>query len=110
MLVRFLGDPGPQWVAVDIPYQFQQVAVGIHQDRFVPSPEQGAVAFVNGVEALSVDSVKMSHTTGEVPIRRLNQEVIMGRRQAVGGHLQIKHVRRFFQKVQKGNHVRPVGI
>jgi len=43
--VRFLGDPGPQWVVVDIPYQFQQVAVGIHQDRFVPSPEQGAVTF-----------------------------------------------------------------
>ena len=67
----------------------------LHQDRFLPSPEQGAVAFVEDIVALGVDPVKMSHATGEVPIRRLNQQV-MGGHQATGRHLQVKHDHRFF--------------
>jgi len=45
-----------------------------------------ADATVNLVEPLGVDTVQLAHTLGEIPVRCLNEQMIMVAHQAVGVH------------------------
>ena len=77
-------DLGAHRVEHDIPGEFQQVAVLVHENRlesplqYMPDPSVAAV------EALGVDAVQLAHADGQVAVRRLDHQVVMVAHQAVG--------------------------
>ena len=59
------------------------MAVLLNEDRFVPALEQMACPLMTFIKKLCIDPIQLSHTQGEVAIRRFDQEVIVVVHQAV---------------------------
>lgn len=72
-----------QRVAEDVADGGEQVFVLLHEERAVAALEEVAVAAVAAVEALGVDTVQVPHAAGEVRLRRLHEQVVVVRHQAV---------------------------
>jgi hypothetical protein len=49
---------------MDVPNQFQKIAIGIYEDRFVTATKELAVYMMGLVEALGINAVNVSHTSG----------------------------------------------
>jgi len=60
------------------------MAVLLNEDRFVPALEQMACPLMTFIKKLCIDPIQLSHTQGEVAIRRFDQEVIVVVHHAVG--------------------------
>ena len=56
---------------------------------------------VSPVKALGVNAVYMSHASGQVTTRSLNQEVIMIGNEAISGDPHLVHINHFFKKLDK---------
>ncbi len=55
------------------------------------------------VETLAIHAIDVPHASGQVGIRRLNEKMVMSAEQAISRNPHIPQIRRFFQKVNKGN-------
>jgi len=55
------------------------------------------------VETLGIHAIDVPHASGQVGIRGLNEKMVMIAEQAISGNPHIPQIRRFFQKVNKGN-------
>jgi hypothetical protein len=58
---------------------------------------------MGSVETLGVDAIDVPHASGHVGIRGLNEKMVMSAEQAISGNAHIPQIRRFFQKINKGN-------
>jgi len=54
------------------------------------------VTMVSPVKPLGVNAVQMSHASGQVTTRRLNQEVKMISDETISGNPHLKHINHFF--------------
>jgi hypothetical protein len=75
----------------------QQTVVGTDENCLVPPPEKLSLAAMPAVETLGVHTVDMAHTSGDIGIVGLNEQMIVVGHQAVGGYAQVPHLRRFDQ-------------
>lgn len=62
---------------MDIPGQIQPMCLCIHQHRFVPPTEKGAVMTLCAIEVLRVKPVDMAHDSLQIPLGRAHQEMVM---------------------------------
>ena len=65
--------PGPQWIAMDIFEQRQQICVSLNQNGLVTSPEERSVAVMSPVETLVLTSIHMSHESRKIGARSLDR-------------------------------------
>lgn len=77
ILLGSLLDTGPDRVQVNIAAEFQQIAVAIDNNRFVPPLKQMPATLALGTEVGSVRAIQVMHHLGQIRFRRFQQEVIM---------------------------------
>lgn len=72
--------------------QLQQIVICIHEDRLVSAAKQRSVATVANIVLLGINAVEMSHTAGQIGIRGLEQQMVMGWLQTIGCHFNIEQL------------------
>jgi hypothetical protein len=82
---------------MDIAQYFKEVAVLLHKYSLVSAAKQLPVFPVMPVEALGINPIYMTHATGDIAVRSLNQQVVMVGHQAIGRHPEIPSLRRFLK-------------
>jgi hypothetical protein len=105
--IKPLRQPGTHGVSVDVPDQFEQVPVGINENRLVAAAKQGPVAVVIPVEPLRVDTINVAHASRDIRLRCLQQKVIVIRHEAVGGNTDIPGLRGLLEKIDKQDVIAP---
>ena len=68
---------------MDILYQFDKIIPFLDQNTLKSPAKQGAVIIMRAIKPLSVQSIDVTHTSGQVAFRRLNQHMILIRQQAI---------------------------
>jgi hypothetical protein len=84
ILIGKSNHSGPDGVEVDVTDQFQQVAVGIDQQRLVPPLKQMTVPLVLAIDELGVAKPDILHDAGEGNIAHLNGQMGVRRHETEG--------------------------
>ena len=62
---------------MDVARYRQKVFLGVNEYRSIPSAKQRPVPAMSPIKSLSVDSVEMAHGPGQIPLRRLQKQMVM---------------------------------
>jgi len=57
---------------------------------------------MGSVETLGINAIDVSHASGQIGVRGLNEKMVMIAEQAICGNPHIPQIHSFFQKVKKG--------
>ena len=76
-LVREFHHAGSDRVQNDIPANFKKMRVFLDNNRLVSALEKMAGSMASVIEELSVDTVHLAHAKSEVPIRGLDEKMVM---------------------------------
>jgi hypothetical protein len=60
------------------------MTVLLNEDRFVPALEQMTCPLMTFIKKLCIDPVQLPHTQGQIAVRRLDQEMVVVRHEAIG--------------------------
>jgi hypothetical protein len=86
---------------MDISQNFQEIAVLSDNYCFVSTAKQLSIYPVKPVKALRIHPIDMTHTTGKVAVRSLDQQVVVIGHQAICRHPEIPLLRRFLKNTYK---------
>lgn len=81
--------------------QFQQIGIFLNEDRFVAPLKDMTDPLVGPIEPLLVDAVELAHAFGQIGIRRLDEQVVMVRHEAVRMHRPIETLPHVAEDVEK---------
>lgn len=84
VLIRKSNHSGPDRVEVDVTDQFQQIAVGIDQERLVPPLKQMTGPLVFAIDELGVAKPDILHDAGKGNIAHLNGQMGVCRHETEG--------------------------
>ena len=87
---------------MDIAQYFEKIAVRINKHCLVSASKQLTVFLVAPVETLGIDTVDMTHTTGEIAIRSMDQQMVMIWHQAIRRYFKIPSIRRLLKNLDEG--------
>ena len=60
------------------------IGLRLYQDGFVPPSKQCAIALLSPIKSLRVESVEVTHAPAQLPLWRMQQEVVVVIHEAVG--------------------------
>lgn len=89
IIIQLPDQPGTEGITVDIAQDFEQMTVILNQNGLVTSAKQLPVLPVGTIEVLGIDAIDVTHATRQIPLRGLEQQVIMVGHQAVSRNLHI---------------------
>jgi len=90
ILLQIIYQPCFQWISMDIPDKFNRIAVRFNNYGFVSPPEKPAITRVPFIITLRINPIQMSHGSGKICVRGLDQEVIMGRHKTISCDFTLK--------------------
>ncbi len=67
----------------DVAADFEKMSVFLYKHGFVPALEEVTCSLVPLIKSLGVESIQLSHSEGEVAIRRLDENVVVISHEAV---------------------------
>jgi len=62
---------------MDILQELEQISIRLYENCFVAPSKQRAVAMMDPVVALGIDTIDVAHAPREVSLRCLNQEMVV---------------------------------
>src|SRR2546425_13352954 len=86
---------------MQVPAQLQGPPGRIDQNRLEPSLKQVAAAPVPSIEPLTVTDVQPLQPPAQIPLRQLQQQVIVVGHQDVGVHVQLEEFHHFSHQVEE---------
>ena len=101
ILLKLIRQTWFQRISVDIPDKLKRIAVRFNNYWFISPPEKLAITAVLFIISLCINTIQMSHGSGKICIRGLNQEVIMTGHQTIGCNPDIKNIIEFLKEVNK---------
>jgi hypothetical protein len=63
--------------------------------------KQRSVATVANIVFLGINAIEMSHTPGQISLRGLEQQMVMGWHQTIGCHFNIEQICGLLQQINK---------
>ena len=93
---------------MDITHYLRQVVILVHYNCLVAPPEKSAVALVTSVESLRIESIKMPHHSGKIPLGRAQTHMIVITHEAIGKYFHPPTIVNFTDGLKKGFVVLPV--
>src|SRR5207247_8111485 len=91
----------PNRIQMQVSAQLQRPLGRIDQNRLEPSLKQVAAAPVPSIEPLTVTDVQPLHPPAQIPLRQLQQQVIVVGHQDVGVQVHLEELHHFSHQVEE---------